>query len=106
MGQSTSSNLCVLRKFKPGRIVDVKKKDGVVKEPYIVPVLAVSNGRQVHIEGLGIQGSNKKDLICGVAIGNISILTSIKACSINNTYAGIVFPGIEAIAQRERGRGK
>ncbi len=97
-GQSTCANICVLKSFKPGRIVEVRKKNGVTKEPYIVPVLAISNARQAHIEGIGIQGSSKKDLICGIAIGNISKLTSIRYCDINNTYAGIVFPGLRPSA--------
>ncbi len=93
-GQSYSANICVLNNFKLGKVVEVRKKDGLVKEPYIVPVLGISNGMQVHIEGIGIQGQNEKDLICGIAIGNISQMTSVKNCSICNTYAGIVFPGL------------
>ncbi len=92
--QSKSANICVLKDFKPGKIIEVKKKDGIVKEPHTVPVLAISNGRQVHIQGLGIQGSNKNDLICGVAMGNGSQMTSIKNCSLENTYVGIMFPGL------------
>jgi hypothetical protein len=95
-GQYASVNICVLKGFKAGRIVEVKKSDGIVKEPNIVPVLAISNGRQVQIQGLGIQGTNKNDLICGIAIGNISQMTSIKNCSIEDTYAGIVFPGLRS----------
>jgi hypothetical protein len=92
--QRTSANVCTLKSFKSGGIVEVKKRDGVVREPDIVPILAISNGRQVHIEGLGIHGANMEDLICGIAIGNISQMTSVRYCSIYDTYAGIVFPGL------------
>lgn len=93
-GQSTSAKICVLKNFKPGKWVIVRKKNGTAKEPDIVPVLGISNGRQVSIEGICIQGNNKTDLICGVAIGNISQITSVKNCSISDTFAGLVFPGI------------
>lgn len=95
LDQSTSARICVLKSFKPGRMVTVRKNDGsFVREPDIVPVIAISNGRQVHIQGLCIQGTNRKDLIAGVAIGNRSIMTSIKNCSFDKLYAGLVFPGI------------
>ncbi len=108
-GQSTSANICVLKNFKPGKIVEVNKKNGVVKEPNIVPVLGISNGRQVHISGVGIQGTNKKDLICAVAIGNVSVMTSIENCSLNNLYAGTVFPGLrpspnESVVDHDNGQ--
>jgi hypothetical protein len=94
-GQPYGARICVLNSFSPGKIIDVKKKDGsVVKEPDLVPVLAVSNGRQVHIEGLTVQGADRKALMCGIAIGNVSQITSVRNCSINNTYAGIVVAGI------------
>jgi hypothetical protein len=93
--QEYSANICVLKGFKPGKMVRVKKRDGKeAEEPYLPSVLGISNGRQVHIEGIGILGGNQDDLICGVVIGNISQMTSIRFCSISNIYAGIVFPGI------------
>ena len=95
-GQSTSSNICVLKDFKPGRIVDIRKKDKSVKEPYLVPVVAISNGRQVHIKGIGIQGGRMSDYISGVAIGNISVLVSLENVSICHIFAGLVFPGIKS----------
>jgi hypothetical protein len=99
LDQSTSTKICVLKDYKAGEMVKISKKDGVLKmEPDIVPIFAVSNGRQVHIEGLCFQGTNKKDLIAGVAIGNWSQFTSIKNCSFDNTYAGLVFPGIRKSA--------
>ena len=94
LGQKTSANICVLEDFKPGSVTQVKNVAGTKMEPDLVPVLGISNGRQVHIEGIGIQGNNKSDLICGVAIGNVSQMVSIRNCSLHNTYAGVVFPGV------------
>jgi hypothetical protein len=94
LDQSTSAKICVLKSFKPGRLIEVKKKHGTAKEPDLIPVLAISNGRQVSIEGICIQGNNMTDLICGVAIGNMSQITSLKNCSIFDTFVGLVFPGI------------
>jgi hypothetical protein len=93
-GQPWSANICVLKGFKAGRIVEAKKTDGIVKEPNLVPVLGISTGMQVHIQGIGIQGTNKNDLVCGIAIGNVSDLVSVRNCSIEDIYAGIVFPGL------------
>ena len=95
-GQSTSANICVLKNFKAGRIIDIHKKDKVVKEPYLVPVLAINNGRQVHIKGIGIQGGKISDYVSGVAIGNVSILVSLENVSICKIFAGLVFPGIKS----------
>ena len=93
--QNSASKICVLKDFKVGKMVKIRKKDGVFKkEPDLVPIIAINNGRQVHIEGLTIQGANQKDFVCGIAIGNYSMLTSIKNCSLDNIYAGLVFPGI------------
>jgi hypothetical protein len=94
LDQHTSANICVLTNFSPGRTLDVKKEKGTAREPVPVPVLAVSNGRQVHVEGLGIQGNNFRDLICGFAVGNVSQLTTLKNCSVFNLYAGVMFPGL------------
>ncbi len=93
--QDTSVNICVLTNFKGGKLSKVPKWKGLAQdEPDIIPVMVISNGRQVSITGIGIQGNNKNDLICGLAIGNTSQLTSIRNCSFSNTYAGIVFPGL------------
>lgn len=95
MSQEYSANICVLKDFQPGRTVQIKKVDGrTVEEPYLVPVLGISNGRQVNIEGIGILCRRVDDYICGIAIGNITVMTSIRNCSIFGTYAGVVFPGI------------
>jgi hypothetical protein len=94
MGQLYSANICVLKDFKQGRMVTVQKKESSIQEPYLVPVLGISNGRQVHVEGIGILGSKKEDFICGIAIGKVSQITSVRHCDISNTYAGVVFPGL------------
>jgi hypothetical protein len=93
--QNTSVNICVLASFKAGKLISVPKWKGPNQnEPDLAPVIAISNGRQVSITGIGIQGNNKTDLICGLAIGNTSQLVSVRNCSLFNTYAGIVFPGL------------
>ena len=93
--QSTSANICVLKDFQPGVLRKVKKWENKTStEPIVVPVLGISNGRQVHIQGIGIQGNNIEDYICGIALGNVSHTTSIENCSLENLYAGLVFPGI------------
>jgi hypothetical protein len=94
LGQQTSANICVLPNFKPGNTNQVKKANGTQPEPNLIPVLGISNGRQVHIEGIGVQGNNKDDLLCAIAIGNVTQMVSIRNCSLHNTYAGVVFPGI------------
>jgi hypothetical protein len=96
LGQSTSANICVLSDFEAGDVETVQKSSGTRSEPNLIPVLGIKNGRQVHIEGIGIQGEDRDDLVCAVAIGNVSQLVSIKNCSLHNTYAGVVFPGIRS----------
>jgi len=94
LGQYTSANICVLSSFKPGQMIQVKKANGTQMEPDLLPVLGISNGRQVHVEGIGIQGVNKDDLLCGIAIGSVSQMVSVRNCSLDNLFAGIVFPGV------------
>ncbi len=94
--QGNCAKICVLANFKPGKWVEVRKNDGTAKEPNIVPVIAINNGRQVSIEGVSIEGNNFTDLICGVAIGNVSQITSLKNCSIFFVYAGFVYPGFRS----------
>lgn len=94
--QSDSANICVLQHFKAGKIINVKKDYGFQNEPDIIPTLGISNGRQVHIRGIGIKGNNLNDLVCGIAIGNVSWLVSVRNSSIYGTYAGVVFPGIRS----------
>ena len=95
--QEYSANICVLKDFRAGSILKVEKKDGrTVEEPHFVPVLGISNGRQVHIQGVGILAGRLDGYICGIAIGNISQMTSIKNCSLYGMQAGIVFPGIRS----------
>jgi hypothetical protein len=97
--QEYSANICALKNFKAGSLVSVRKKGGrVVQEPDLVPILGISNGRQVHVEGIGILGGDYQALICGAAIGNISQMTSFRYCSFYGTYAGVVFPGIRPAA--------
>jgi hypothetical protein len=93
--QSDSAKLCILSTFKAGSMVNVKKSNGaIVKEPDIVPVLGINNGRKVHVQGVTVHGNNKTDLISAVTIGNYSLMTTFQDCSFENIYAGIVYPGI------------
>ncbi|MBN1105622.1 MAG: hypothetical protein JXL84_19595 [Deltaproteobacteria bacterium] len=89
-----TANLCVLPTFKAGKMIQAKKLNGTQSEPNLIPVLGISNGRQVHIEGIGIHGNNKEDLLCGIAIGNVTQMVSIRNCSLHNLFAGVVFPGL------------
>ena len=94
LDQDTSANICVLSSFRAGVVVEVKKKNGTAFEPDLIPVIGISNGRQVHIEGIGIQGANIEDLLCGIAIGKVTQMVSIRNCSLHRLFAGVVFPGI------------
>ncbi len=92
-----SSNICVLDDFTAGTMITVTKIDSSqVSEPNLIPVLAIDNGRQVHVEGVAVYGNNRDDLICAVGIGNVSQVTSFRNCSFNEIYAGIVFPAFRS----------